>query len=211
MRAHHPLGLLLSGFPSSEIRVRLSTMRIRGPPANRCRVHRGGAPDAQNEHPNADRHRHGSAARYWAIMTLVPVPGTGAVGAVALATPDASLAAWLDRTCSAITLAGVEDVGPGRSPFHGSGNRYGDARRLRGTMDRVAATVDGAARGTLRVGSIAMVGGLIWNWAFPIKKNLWTSSYALFTAGMAACDRHLHLGDRRAALHGWTKPFVIFA
>ena len=61
------------------------------------------------------------------------------------------------------------------------------------------------------VGSLAMVVGLMWNWSFPINKSLWTSSYVLFTAGMAAValatcmwiiDEH--------RVTGWTKPFVIY-
>ena len=35
-------------------------------------------------------------------------------------------------------------------------------------------------------GVIAMVAGLAWGRVFPINKNLWTSSFALFTAGIAA-------------------------
>ena len=31
----------------------------------------------------------------------------------------------------------------------------------------------------------AMMLGLMWHWSFPINKSLWTSSYVLFTAGMA--------------------------
>ena len=31
-----------------------------------------------------------------------------------------------------------------------------------------------------------MMAGLMWHWSFPINKSLWTSSYVLFTAGMAA-------------------------
>ena len=50
----------------------------------------------------------------------------------------------------------------------------------------------------------------MWHFAFPINKNLWTSSYALFTAGLASL--------LLAALYwmidirnwrGWTHPFVI--
>ena len=51
----------------------------------------------------------------------------------------------------------------------------------------------------------------MWHWSFPINKSLWTSSYVLFTAGMAAValatcmwiiDEH--------RVTGWTKPFVIY-
>ncbi len=34
---------------------------------------------------------------YWIVMTLVPVPGTGTIGALVLDQPDKTLAAWTDR------------------------------------------------------------------------------------------------------------------
>src|SRR5260370_30816355 len=34
---------------------------------------------------------------YWVVMTLVPVPGTGTIGAFLLDQPDKTLAAWTDR------------------------------------------------------------------------------------------------------------------
>jgi predicted acyltransferase len=56
-----------------------------------------------------------------------------------------------------------------------------------------------------------MMLGLMWNWSFPINKNLWTSSYVLFTAGtacvtLAAC---IWIVDIRK-ITWWTRPFVIF-
>ena len=62
-----------------------------------------------------------------------------------------------------------------------------------------------------RVGIASVIAGEIWSRWFPINKNLWTSSYVLFTAGgalicLALCcwvtDIKLHRGP-------WTKPFVI--
>src|SRR5690606_30697559 len=49
------------------------------------------------------------------------------------------------------------------------------------------------------------------NEAFPINKNLWTSSYVVFTAGMALhclaiCYWLIDVREHRA----WAKPFVIF-
>src|SRR5438128_3767968 len=35
---------------------------------------------------------------YWIVMTLVPVPDTGTIGAFLVDQPDKTLAAWLDRT-----------------------------------------------------------------------------------------------------------------
>ena len=51
----------------------------------------------------------------------------------------------------------------------------------------------------------------MWKWVFPINKPLWTSSYVVFTAGMAL--RLLALCMWAIDLKGykrWTKPFVIF-
>ena len=58
------------------------------------------------------------------------------------------------------------------------------------------------------VGSLCMVAGLMWGWSFPINKSLWTSSYVLFTAGMAAatlatCTWLIDM----LGLTWWTRPF----
>src|SRR5687768_10346269 len=149
---------------------------------------------------------------YWAVMTLVPVPGTGAVGAVALATPDGSLAAWLDRTLLGHHLWRV--------------SKTWDPEGILSTLPAIATAMLGVFAGRwiasprplieriaslFAMGSIAMVAGLMWNWWFPINKSLWTSSYVLFTAGMAAVAiaTCLWLIDvKRVAW--WTKPFVVF-
>jgi predicted acyltransferase len=57
-------------------------------------------------------------------------------------------------------------------------------------------------------GAIAVLVGLAWDRVFPINKQLWTSSFALFTAGMAAlvlaaCDWLLEIGPRL-----WSVPFI---
>jgi predicted acyltransferase len=41
-------------------------------------------------------------------------------------------------------------------------------------------------RGLLLAGLVGIAAGLLWNAVFPINKNLWTSSYVLFTGGLAA-------------------------
>jgi predicted acyltransferase len=56
-----------------------------------------------------------------------------------------------------------------------------------------------------------MVLGLAWGWSFPINKSLWTSSYALFTAGagaaaLAAC---MWIIDRQRVTW-WTTPLKVF-
>jgi predicted acyltransferase len=60
-------------------------------------------------------------------------------------------------------------------------------------------------------GFSATLAGLLWSAVFPINKNLWTSSFALFSAGVAAqMFAFLHwLVDLRAS-RWWTEPFVAF-
>jgi predicted acyltransferase len=53
-------------------------------------------------------------------------------------------------------------------------------------------------------GTLAIVLGLAWSYAFPINKNLWTSSYVLFTAGAAAVVLALWIWKLPA------HPFVVF-
>lgn len=146
---------------------------------------------------------------YWALMTLVPVPG---VGPATLEPPDATLAAWLDR----LLLDG----------HLWAQSRTWDPEGVLSTIPAIATALAGVLAGrwiaTARplaerlaalfaVGSMAMVAGLMWNWVFPINKNLWTSSYVVFTAGMAAVTLATCMwivDDRRVTW--WTRPFVIF-
>jgi predicted acyltransferase len=66
-------------------------------------------------------------------------------------------------------------------------------------------------QGLLAAGAIGIALGQLMNLWFPINKNLWTSSYVVFTAGCALLLLALcywlidHLGYKRPAL-----PFVIF-
>jgi predicted acyltransferase len=60
-------------------------------------------------------------------------------------------------------------------------------------------------------GNAGLIVGLLWGAVFPINKNLWTSSYVIFTAGMAChvlavCYWLIDVKQYR----WWTKPFVIF-
>jgi predicted acyltransferase len=119
-------------------------------------------------------------------MTLLPVPGQAGIGANLLDDPSRSLAAWLDRLLldghlwrtsrtwdpegllSTVPAIGTAMLGVFAGRWIGSGRPL--AERLNGLF---------------AAGALAMMLGLMWHWSFPINKSLWTSSYVLFTGGVA--------------------------
>lgn len=149
---------------------------------------------------------------YWWAMTLLPVPGRG-MGALLLGDPGGTLAAWTDRA-----ILGVDHIWQGSKTYDPEGPlstipAIGTAMLgiFAGRWISMARPLIERITALFAVGSIAMVAGLMWNWSFPINKNIWTSSYVLFTAGMACVviatcmwiiDVH--------GVKGWTKPFVIY-
>jgi predicted acyltransferase len=82
---------------------------------------------------------------------------------------------------------------------------------LAGKWLRSGAQLSDKLNGLFAVGALAIVVGLAWNWAFPINKNLWTSSYVVFTAGVAAVALAtcMWIVDVRG-IRWWTPPFVVF-
>lgn len=116
---------------------------------------------------------------YWILMRFVPVPGYGMpVRDVPLLDPAGNLAAWLDRTLlgcfssegllSTIPAAGTTMIGV-----------------LTGQWLRSSANAKRKVAGMLVFGVIGVIAGQIFNLWFPINKKLWTSSYVLFTGGLA--------------------------
>ena len=154
---------------------------------------------------------------YWFAMTLLPVPPNGFLGVDVLHSPSATLAAYFDRLLLDwgrygnhlwINSLTWDPEGPFSTiPAVGTAmlgiicGRWISAPRP--LSERLA--------GMFAVGSIAMMAGLMWNWSFPINKSLWTSSYVLFTAGMAAValSTCMWIIDEQRVT-GWTKPFVIY-
>jgi predicted acyltransferase len=144
---------------------------------------------------------------YWAAMTLVPVPGFGA----GRLDPEGNLAAYIDRA-----LFG---------PHVWRAARVYDPEGLLSTVPAIATTLAGVLAGhwlktsrsrrrivlgLLVAGLAAIVLGEVWHAWFPINKALWTSSYAVFTAGaalvvLAACYWLVEVrGHRR-----WARPFAV--
>jgi predicted acyltransferase len=151
---------------------------------------------------------------YWFAMTLIPVPGEGEIGALLLHTKDRNLAAYLDRLILGTNHTWVGSVtfdpeGPlstipaiGTAMLGVIAGRW-IALKEKPLLERISGLFAG--------GSIAMVLGLMWNWSFPINKSLWTSSYVLFTAGMAcvAIATIMWIVDY-CNVKWWTKPWVVF-
>ncbi len=124
---------------------------------------------------------------YWGALTPVPVPG---YGAGMLDVPKATLPAYVDRL-----ILGTEHLWTGA-------DQMWDPEGLLSTLPAIVTTLIGLWTGRLLLseerphtkvatlfvrGSLLVVGGYVWNWAFPINKSLWTSSYVLFTGGLAMC------------------------
>ena len=154
---------------------------------------------------------------YWFAMTLLPVPDSGVLGALALDQPSGTLAAWVDRALldwgalgnhlwvSSKTwdpegvLSTIPAIGTAMLGVM-AGRWIGTPRPL---FERIA--------GLFAAGALATMLGAMWGWSFPINKSLWTSSYVLFTAGMAATALATAMWIIDAhRVTGWTKPFVVF-
>jgi predicted acyltransferase len=145
---------------------------------------------------------------YWALLAFVPAPG-GVAGDLSKA---GNLAGWVDRH----TL-------PGKilKPYYG----YGDNEGLLSTIPAVATALLGGFAGEWlrtsrspgrKVAGLAVAGaagvalGTAWGTAFPVIKNLWTSSFVLLAGGWSLLLLALFygvidgLGWRR-----WTLPLVV--
>ncbi|MEJ2581588.1 MAG: DUF5009 domain-containing protein [Acidobacteriota bacterium] len=120
---------------------------------------------------------------YWALVTLVPVPG---VGEPNIDEPGGHLSGWIDREVFGDHVWQVSKV-------------Y-DPEGILSTIPAFATTLFGVFAGMMLVASVDPIGrvarllvsgslltciGYVWGWVFPINKAIWTSSYAVFTAGLA--------------------------
>ena len=149
---------------------------------------------------------------YWLLMTKVAAPGQEAGDL----SPDGNLAGYVDRL-----VLGSRHIW--------QATRVYDPEGILSTLPATATTLLGVLAGHwLRAGQVAgragaqIVGGLavggvaaaavgwLWGLSFPVNKPLWTSSYALLMAGLAAlvlaaCHWVIEVRDRR----GWAAPFAL--
>ncbi len=143
---------------------------------------------------------------YFLVMTLVPVPGYG----YAILEPGKNLAAWLDAI-----------VMPGRM-WQGTWDPEG----VLSTFPAIVTGITGMFAGHLLLsnksaerkiiwlffaGFISFAVANAWNWFFPINKNLWTSSFVTYMAGldcmMLAC---LYFFVDVLGLKKWATFAVVF-
>ena len=145
---------------------------------------------------------------YYLVMTLIPVPDLGQSNLEA----GTNLAAWFDR----FLLDG----------HLWAQSKTWDPEGVLSTVPAIATGLLGILTGQLFheiknpadrvswiffVGGIVILLGLLWDLAFPINKSLWTSSYVLYTGGLAmhmlaASHWIIDIQNRQS----WIKPFLYF-
>ena len=145
---------------------------------------------------------------YWLIVKLIPAPGFAAGDL----TKEGSLPSFIDRVVFGKHVWAQAKV-------------Y-DPEGLLSTIPALATTLIGVltghwlrskktayekVAGLFVAGAICIAVGWAWNSFFPINKALWTSSYVLFTGGLALqflalCYWVIDINGYRR----WAKPFEIF-
>ena len=149
---------------------------------------------------------------YWIAMALVRIPGFD-VSVMPWDLKDGNLEAWLDRA-----VLGTNHMFTGSRVFDPEGLLSTIPAACTAMLGVIAGRWIGSGRplldriaGLFTGGALGMAAGLVWNWVFPINKSIWTSSYVLFTAGMAAVVLGIcmYLVDARG-VRRFTSPFVIY-
>lgn len=118
---------------------------------------------------------------YGVAMTIIATPGYGKV----MLEPGINLAAWVDQQFL-----------PGKM-WQGNWDPEG----ILSTFPSLVTTITGMLVGTCLLskrtqeqkiimlysgGFVSFIMGIIWNWQFGLNENLWSSSFVMFTSGLAA-------------------------
>jgi len=124
-------------------------------------------------------------AGYWALLRFAPVPGVGVPGhEIPFMDPDQNITAWLDRRLFMGHLYnGTRDPEGILHTIPAIGTTL--IGLLTGRWLRVRKSSQTIVAGLLGFGIVGLIAGKLWNLSFPINKNLWTSSFVLFTGGFA--------------------------
>ncbi|MCX8489802.1 MAG: DUF5009 domain-containing protein [Cyclobacteriaceae bacterium] len=145
---------------------------------------------------------------YFILMTMIPVPGIGDANLE----PETNIGAWLDR----LLLEG----------HLWAQSKTWDPEGVVSTIPAIATGLIGMLAGQLfsrfeqsaeKVtwlffsGAVLIVVGLAWGLIFPINKALWTSSYVLYTGGiamqfLAACYWLIDV----QGIKKWSTPFIYY-
>ncbi|TLV00498.1 acyltransferase family protein [Dyadobacter luticola] len=145
---------------------------------------------------------------YWAIMTLIPVPGIGEPNFE----KGTNLAAWLDNFLL---------------PGHlWATSKTWDPEGILSTLPAIGTGIAGLLAGALLksnlekprkafylfvAGLAGVLIGFIWSFVFPLNKALWTSSFVLYAAGWALiCLSILFYVIDIKGFKSWTAYFVMF-
>jgi len=119
---------------------------------------------------------------YWLVMSVVPVPGYGAGDL----SPAGNLAAYIDRAVLGPHIwqyAKVYDPEGILSTLPATATALLGV--LTGSWLRSGRACDVVAGRLVIAGIVCIAAGELWGLWFPINKSLWTSSYVVFTAGLA--------------------------
>lgn len=142
---------------------------------------------------------------YWGIMEFIPVPGFGA----GVLTPEGNFAAYIDQ----LLLPGKM-----HRPTY-------DPEGILSTIPAIASALLGIFTGELLrlqhhsqqkktwfmllAGILIVFAGWLWSFLFPLNKDMWTSSFVLFTGGLSLIIFAIFyfIIDMKG-FKSWSMPFV---
>lgn len=150
---------------------------------------------------------------YWALMMFVPVPGFGA----GVLEKEGNLSQYIDNAVLNGPIIGTH--------VYRSAKIY-DPEGLLSTLPAIASCMFGVLTGALvrsglnretktawifTMGALLLWIGSIMDMFFPINKNIWTSSYTVFMAGMAAtCFAVCYWLVDVQGWRKWSKPLSVY-
>lgn len=171
------VGLLLSGFP----RYDLATIRVMGVLQRLALCYAAtGLILVYTSRPAWRAWIAVLLVGYWLALLAIPVPGYGA----GVLGPEGNLPQYIDalilgahRWRAAWDPEGILSTFPAIATCLLGAHTW--------NLIKEKATAGERALTLMLVGDALLLLGWAWSWVFPINKNLWSSSYVLWTAGMA--------------------------